>query len=80
VNYKTHYYLSWFRPLLRYNIPMSSGLVLKMDMCYKGVSRELEKFMWWKGENGPRTPCLKGRGAFYRPLRGPLIVVWLLYN
>jgi hypothetical protein len=24
----------------------SSDLILKMNMCYKGVSRELEKFMW----------------------------------
>jgi hypothetical protein len=45
-NYEAHYNLSWFRPLLRGNSPMSSCLILKMNMCYKGVSRELEKFMW----------------------------------
>jgi hypothetical protein len=41
---------------------MSSGLILKMNSCCKGVSRELEKF------------------AFYRPRRGPLTMVQLLYN
>jgi hypothetical protein len=50
VNYGAHYDLSWFRPLLRGNSPTSSDLVLKMNKCYKGVSRELDKFMWWKGE------------------------------
>jgi hypothetical protein len=33
-------------PFLGGNSPTSSGLILKMNMCYKGVSRELEKFMW----------------------------------
>jgi hypothetical protein len=28
-NYKTHYILSWFRPLLRGNSPMSNVFVLK---------------------------------------------------
>jgi hypothetical protein len=32
-------------PLLRDISPTSSSLILKMNMCYKGVSRELEKFM-----------------------------------
>jgi hypothetical protein len=27
---------------------MSSGLILNMNKCYKGVSIELEKFMWRK--------------------------------
>jgi hypothetical protein len=44
VNYKAHYDLSWFRPLLGGNSSMSSGLILKMSKCYNGVSRELEKF------------------------------------
>jgi hypothetical protein len=44
-NYKAHNDLSWFRPLLKGNSPTSSGLILKMNMCYKGVSRELEKFV-----------------------------------
>jgi hypothetical protein len=50
VNYEAHYDLSRFRPLLKGNSPMSSGFILKMNMYYKGVSRELEKFMWWKRE------------------------------
>jgi hypothetical protein len=41
-----NYDLSWFRPLLRSNSPTFSCLILKMNMCYKGVSRELEKFTW----------------------------------
>jgi hypothetical protein len=45
-NCKAHNGLSWFRPLLRGNSPMSTGLILKMNMCYKEVSRELEKFAW----------------------------------
>jgi hypothetical protein len=44
VNYASHYDLSWFRPLLRGKSVTSSGLILKMNMCYNGVSRELEKF------------------------------------
>jgi hypothetical protein len=46
VNYKAHNGLSWFRTLLGGNSPTSSDLILKMNMCYKGVSRELEKFVW----------------------------------
>jgi hypothetical protein len=46
VNYRAHYDLSWFRPLLEGNSPTSSGLILKMNIGYKGVSRELEKFAW----------------------------------
>jgi hypothetical protein len=46
VNYKAHYDISWFRPLLRENSPISSGLILKMNRAYNGVSRELEKFAW----------------------------------
>jgi hypothetical protein len=46
MNYKAHNDLSCFRPLLEGNSYMSSGLILKMNMYYKGVSRELEKFMW----------------------------------
>jgi hypothetical protein len=45
-NYKAHNDLFWFRPLLGGNSPTSSGLILKMNRCYKGVSRELKKFMW----------------------------------
>jgi hypothetical protein len=45
-NYEAHYDLSWFRSLLRGNSPTSSGLILSMKICYKGVSRELNKFAW----------------------------------
>jgi hypothetical protein len=44
MNYKTHNDLFWFRPLLGDNSPMSSGLILKISRCYKGVSTEIEKF------------------------------------
>jgi hypothetical protein len=40
-NYRAHYDLSWFRPLLGGNSPTSSGLILKMNRVYNGVSREL---------------------------------------
>jgi hypothetical protein len=46
VNYKTHYDLSWFMLILRVNRHISSGLLLKMNSYYKGVSREFEKFAW----------------------------------
>jgi hypothetical protein len=46
VNYEEHYDLSWFSPFLEGNSPTSSGLILKMNKCYNGVSRELEKFAW----------------------------------
>jgi hypothetical protein len=36
VNNEVHSDLYWFRPLLGGNSPMSSGLILKMNMCYKG--------------------------------------------
>jgi hypothetical protein len=45
VKYKAHYGLSWFSLLLGGNNPMSSGLVLKMNNGYNGVSKELEKFV-----------------------------------
>jgi hypothetical protein len=28
--------LSWFKPLLKGNSPMSNGLILNMNKCYKG--------------------------------------------
>jgi hypothetical protein len=46
VNCKSHYDLSWFRPLLRSNNPTSSDLILNMNRGYNRVSRELEKFTW----------------------------------
>jgi hypothetical protein len=46
VNYKAHYVLSYFRPILIGNNLTSNGLILKMNMCYNGVSRELEKLTW----------------------------------
>jgi hypothetical protein len=45
VNYNAHYDLSWFRLLLGGNSHTPSGLILKMNNHYNGVSRELEKFM-----------------------------------
>jgi hypothetical protein len=44
MNYKTHYDLSWFSHLLGVNSPTSNDLILKMNSCYKEVSRELKKF------------------------------------
>jgi hypothetical protein len=49
-NYKAHYDLSWFKSCLGGNSPTSSGLILKMNNGYNGVSRELEKFAWRKGK------------------------------
>jgi hypothetical protein len=46
MNYKAHDDLSWFKPLFGGNSPTSNGLILKMNICYNGVSRELEKFTW----------------------------------
>jgi hypothetical protein len=43
-NYKAHYSLSWFRPLLGGNSPTSNGLILKMNNGYNGVSTMLDKF------------------------------------
>jgi hypothetical protein len=34
VNYKAHYDLSWFRPLLEGNSPTSSDLIFKMNRGY----------------------------------------------
>jgi hypothetical protein len=45
MNYKSHYNLSCSMPLLEENSPTSSGLILKMNSSYNGVSRELEKFV-----------------------------------
>jgi hypothetical protein len=45
VNFKTDYRLSWFRPLLRGNSSTSSGLILKMNSGYNGVSKDLKKFV-----------------------------------
>jgi hypothetical protein len=44
-NYKVHYGLSWFKPLLSGDSPTSSSLMLKMSSGYNEVSRELEKFV-----------------------------------
>jgi hypothetical protein len=43
VNYKAHYSLYWFWPLLRGNSPTSSDLILKINSGYYGVSRVLKK-------------------------------------
>jgi hypothetical protein len=44
VNYNIYNDLSWFKPILEGNSPTSNDLILKMNICYKGVSRELKKF------------------------------------
>jgi hypothetical protein len=46
VNYIAHSDLSWFKSLLGGNSPTSSSLILKMNKCYNGVSRDIEKFVW----------------------------------
>jgi hypothetical protein len=38
-NYKAHYRLSWFRPLLGDNSPTSNGLILKMNSSYIGCEQ-----------------------------------------
>jgi hypothetical protein len=43
-NYKAHYVLSSFRPLLGGNSPTSNNLILMMNSGDNGVSRELKKF------------------------------------
>jgi hypothetical protein len=64
VNYKAHYDLSRFRPLLRGNSHTSIGLISKINKCYNGVSKELRKFVWWRGKWYHRALYLKGRGPF----------------
>jgi hypothetical protein len=36
VNYKAHYDLFWFRPLLEGNSPTFNDLILKINRGYKG--------------------------------------------
>jgi hypothetical protein len=67
VDYKIHYDLSWFKPLLSGNSPMSSGLILKMNRGYKG-------------KNGSIFPCLRGRVPFIARAGGLVSMVQLLYN
>jgi hypothetical protein len=43
-NYKAHYSLSWFRPLLSCNSSTSSIFDIEDELCYNGVSKELENF------------------------------------
>jgi hypothetical protein len=40
---------------------MSSGLILKINMCYKGEQSAQEVHVV-KGKKEPRTPYQKGRG------------------
>jgi hypothetical protein len=50
-NYKAHYSLSWFRPLLQGNSTTSSVFVLeKRNSVTKVVSRQLEMFAKCMGE------------------------------
>jgi hypothetical protein len=56
-NYKAHYYLSWFRPLIWGNSPTSSAFVLeKKNNVTEGVSWELEMFAKCKGVLAVPTP------------------------
>jgi hypothetical protein len=73
VNKEGHSDSSWFRPLLVGKSPTSSGLILKMNMCYKR-SAECSRSSRAKGGNGSRTPFIKVRGAF-KTTQGLLIMV-----
>jgi hypothetical protein len=44
MNNLAHNALSYFRPLLGGNSPISSGVVLMKNKCYNGVSRVLKWF------------------------------------
>jgi hypothetical protein len=50
-NYKAHYGLSCFSHLLGGNGPTSNLFISKMNYGYNGVSRELKKFMKWRGND-----------------------------
>jgi hypothetical protein len=50
VNYKAHYDLSWFRPLLKGNSPISSGLILKMNRGYNGGEQRAGEVHMVKGK------------------------------
>jgi hypothetical protein len=63
VNDEAHNDLSYIRPLLGGSSPTSSGLILKMNRCYKGRAESMRS-SHGEGENGSRTFCLKGRGPF----------------
>jgi hypothetical protein len=49
-NYIANNNMYWFTPLLGGTSPTSSTLILKMNMSYNGVSRELDKLTWWRGK------------------------------
>jgi hypothetical protein len=55
MNYKAHGDLFYFRPLLRGDSFMFSGLILKMNMCYKGWAESLIG-SHGEGENVSHTP------------------------
>jgi hypothetical protein len=64
-NYKAHYSLSLFRPLLWVIAQHPAFFVLeKKKSVIKGVNRELKMFAKCKGEMFLLSPCLKGRGLF----------------
>jgi hypothetical protein len=48
---------------------MSNDLILKINMCYKGVSREFEKFMRCRGK-WISYPLPEGYEPFYRSCSG----------
>jgi hypothetical protein len=63
MNYKAHYDLSWYRPLCGGNSPMSSGLILKINIGYNGGEQRAQEVHVVKGEMISYL-CLKGRGPF----------------
>jgi hypothetical protein len=64
MNYKAHYSLSWFRPLLRDNSPMSNIFCIEVEeQCYNGVSESSKNSLSERGKCLV-SPCLKGRGPF----------------
>jgi hypothetical protein len=70
VNYKAHYILSWFRPLLEGNSPTSNGSILKMNNGYIGGEQSTREVCKVKGEMFLSIfglPSTKRVGGLYRP-------------
>jgi hypothetical protein len=74
VNYRSHYDLYCFRPLLGGNSPTYSGLILKMNKGYKGRT-EISRSSC--GERGKWISCPlpEGYGALCSPCRGFLNMI-----
>jgi hypothetical protein len=64
-NYKAHYSLSWFRPLLQSNRLTSSVFVIEEDeQCYNGGELRAREVRYVKGGHILVYPYLKGMGPF----------------